>query len=149
MAVTGRAARVRSERGAELIEFAIVVPLLILMLAAIMDFGMLFRTYEAVTNAAREGARVGVLPGYATADVQSRVDQYMLASGLAGGAYTVNVANVNVTTTANTFAAIRVAVDYTYQPFILAPVSVLFGGSFGAVPLRAASVMRTEAQAGP
>jgi Flp pilus assembly protein TadG len=148
MAVTGRAARWQSERGAELIEFAIVVPLLILMLAAIMDFGMLFRSYEVVTNAAREGARVGVLPGYANADVTSRVDQYMVAAGLTG-TYTVNVANVSVTTTANTFAAKSVTVNYTYQPFILAPVSALFGGSFGAVPLIAGSVMRTEAQAGP
>jgi Flp pilus assembly protein TadG len=146
MAVTPRAARWQSERGAELFEFAIVVPLLMLMLAAIMDFGMMFRTFEAVTNAAREGARVGVLPGYANADVTSRVDQYMVATGLTG-TYTVGVANVQVTTTANTFAAKQVTVNYTYQPFILAPVSALFGGSFGAVPLQAVTVMRTEAQA--
>ena len=29
------------------------------------DFGFLFRNWEVVTNAAREGARVGVLPAYA------------------------------------------------------------------------------------
>jgi len=143
--MTRRAARLRSERGAELIEFAIVVPLLILMLAAIMDFGMMFRTLEAITNAAREGARVGVLPGYANTDITSRVNQYMTATGLSGP-YTVNVANVSVTTTANTFAAKSVTVNYTYQPFILAPVSTLFGGTFGAVPLTAVTVMRTEAQ---
>ena len=42
--------------GAELIEFAIVAPILLLLIAGIVDFGMMFRTYEAVTNAAREGA---------------------------------------------------------------------------------------------
>lgn len=149
MAVTGRTERWTSERGAELIEFAIVVPLLILMLAAIFDFGMMFRTYEAVTNAAREGARVGVLPGYAAADIQSRIDAYMSASGLAAGSYTVGVGDVQVTTTANTFAARSVTINYTYQPVILAPAAALFGGTFGAVPLQAVSVMRTEAQAAP
>ena len=54
----------RSERGAELIEFAVVMPILIFIIAGIFEFGMMFRPFEAVTNAAREGARVGVLPGY-------------------------------------------------------------------------------------
>ena len=50
----------------------------------IMDFGLLFQRYETVTNAAREGARVAVLPGYAQADVQARVTQYLAAAGLDG-----------------------------------------------------------------
>ena len=41
-----------------------VAPILILLTAGIFEFGMMFRTYESVTNAAREGARVGVLPAY-------------------------------------------------------------------------------------
>ena len=38
-------------------------------------------------------------------------------------------------------------VNYTYQFVVLGPVGSAFGGSFGTIPLRAASVMRTEAQA--
>ena len=45
----------RSERGSQLIEFALVLPLLLLVVLGIMDFGLLFQRYEAVTNAAREG----------------------------------------------------------------------------------------------
>ncbi len=56
--------RGRREDGAELIELAIVLPILLLVVAAIIDFGFLFQRYEAVTNAAREGARIAVLPGY-------------------------------------------------------------------------------------
>ena len=56
----------RSERGSQLIEFALVLPLLLLVVLGIMDFGLLFQRYEAVTNAAREGARVAVLEGYGT-----------------------------------------------------------------------------------
>ena len=61
--------RARAERGAELIEMAIVTPVLLMIIAGIFDFGMMFRSYEVVTNAAREGARVGVLPGYDVPDV--------------------------------------------------------------------------------
>ena len=51
-------------RGAELIEFAFIFPLLLLVCLGIVDFGLLFQRYEVLTNAAREGARVAVLPGY-------------------------------------------------------------------------------------
>jgi Flp pilus assembly protein TadG len=146
MAVTICPVRRRSERGAELIEFAIVVPLLILLLAGIFDFGMMFRTFEAVTNAAREGARVGVLPGYADADVQARVDAYMAVSGLAGP-YTVTVANTSVATGAGTFTARSVTVNFPYQFAVLGVIGAPFGGSFTTIPLRAVSVMRTETQA--
>jgi Flp pilus assembly protein TadG len=148
MAIIDRRSRWRSERGAELIEFAIVAPILIFILAAIVDFGMLFRTYEAVTNAAREGARVGVLPGYAPADVQNRVAQYLAASGL-NGAYTVNVVNVPITTGAGTFTARAVTLNYTYQFSVLAAAAPLFGGSFGSIPLNAVTAMRVEAGAAP
>jgi len=146
MAVKIRPARWRSEHGGELIEFAIVAPLLILLLAGIFDFGMMFRTYEAVTNAAREGARVGVLPGYGAMDVEDRVDEYMAASGLTGS-YTVNVANTSVATGAGTFTARSVTVDYPYQFAVLGVIA--FGGIPTTIPLRAVSVMRTETQAGP
>ena len=148
MALITQLSRWRSERGAELIEFAIVAPILILLLAGIFDFGMMFRTYEAVTNAAREGARVGVLPGYAPADVQSRVGQYLTAAGLSG-AYTVNVVNVPVATGAGVFTARSVTVNYPYQFVILGGVGPLFGGSFGSISLQAVSVMRTESAAAP
>ena len=74
--------RLGCDKGAELIEFALVFPLLLLVMFGIMDFGLLFQRYETVTNAAREGARIAVLPGYAQADVQARVTQYLAASGL-------------------------------------------------------------------
>ena len=77
--VTGR---LRSERGAELIEFALVFPILLLVVLGIVDFGFLFQRMEVVTNAAREGARIAVLPGYATGDVQARVQNYVQTGGL-------------------------------------------------------------------
>ena len=112
MAVNTRRVNWRDARGAELIEFAIVLPIFLLLTAGIFDFGMMFRTYEAVTNAAREGARVGVLPTYQPADVQARVAAYMTTAGLTGP-YTVTVTNGPVATPAGTFTARRVVVNYT------------------------------------
>jgi Flp pilus assembly protein TadG len=140
--------RWQSERGAELIEFAVVLPLLLLLIAGIVDFGMMFRTYEAVTNAAREGARVGVLPGYDVPDVQARVDAYLAASGLTG-AHTTTVTDVPVATGAGTFSARSVDLTYTYSFAVLGMAAPLFGGSFGSITLNAVSVMRTETQAAP
>jgi Flp pilus assembly protein TadG len=138
--------RWRSERGAELIEFAIALPLLIFVLAGIVDFGMMFQAFEAVTNAAREGARVGVLPGYDPPDVQARVNAYLTASGL-NGPRTTTVTNLPVATPAGVFTARSVAVQYTYTLAVLGGVAPLFGGTFGTINLNATSIMRTETQA--
>ncbi len=59
-----------------MIEFAIVLPLLLLLVGGIVDFGRLFFDLNNLTNAAREGARLGaVLPhGAASRDtVEARV----------------------------------------------------------------------------
>ena len=140
----------RSERGSELIEFAMVAPILILLGGGIFEFGMMFRTFEAVTNAAREGARVGVLPAYeAHPPVEARVNAFLTASGLMGPRQVTSLPVVTLATPAGTFSARRVVVTYTYQPVVLSPIGFAFGGSFGAIPLRGVSVMRTEAQAAP
>ena len=77
MAQVGRwLRRWRSEDGAQLVEFALVLPLLLLVMLGIAEFGFMFQRYEVVTNAAREGARLAVLPGYTDADVQARVASY-------------------------------------------------------------------------
>ena len=53
--------RERGAAGQSLVEFALVFPVLIIMLIAIFDFGRLVFAYNAITNAAREGARVGII----------------------------------------------------------------------------------------
>jgi Flp pilus assembly protein TadG len=136
----------RGDSGSQLIEFMIIFPILMLLIAGIMDFGMLLRNYEVVTNAAREGARVAVLDGYDENDVQARVDQYLDAAGMAGTGV-VALADVPVTTPAGTFTARSVTLNYTYQFVTLSGFATFFGGDFGALPLTAVSVMRTENQA--
>ena len=47
------------EQGQSLAEVALIVPLLLLLLVGVADFGRAFYSYIAITNAAREGARHG------------------------------------------------------------------------------------------
>jgi Flp pilus assembly protein TadG len=58
---------VRDERGQTVTEFALVLPLLMLVLLAILQFGVLFRDYLAVTDAVRAGARKGAVSRHVTA----------------------------------------------------------------------------------
>jgi Flp pilus assembly protein TadG len=58
------AAPSRHDHGTALIEFVIVFPLLVLLLFGIIEFGINFDRKTAVTNAAREGARAGVVGSY-------------------------------------------------------------------------------------
>jgi len=57
MRVHPRSFRNRTERGANLVEVALVLPLLFLLLMGVADLGRAFYTYVSLTNAAREGAR--------------------------------------------------------------------------------------------
>src|SRR3954462_11071045 len=104
--------RWRSERGAELIEFVLVMPLLLLVMCGIFGFGFLFQRYEVLTNAAREGARLAALPGYTETDVTARVNAYLTAGGVPGHASTTLVIEA-VTAGGRTFNVARVTVLYT------------------------------------
>jgi Flp pilus assembly protein TadG len=50
-----------SQKGAALVEFAIVLPLLLILVFGIIDFSILLYNKATITNASREGARTGIL----------------------------------------------------------------------------------------
>src|SRR5262245_14427877 len=97
MAALIRALRrfVRAQSGAEVIEFALTLPLLLLVVLGIIEFGFMFQEYEVVTNAAREGARIAILPTYSTnaavtqSNVTTRINQYLSAAGLSTASATI------------------------------------------------------------
>ena len=108
--ITGYRRPRNKESGVELIEFALVFPLLLLVILGVVDFGFLFQRWEALTNAAREGARVATLPGYETVDVEARVASYLAASGVptTGGNPAVTVAGTTIAQGAATWPATTV-----------------------------------------
>jgi Flp pilus assembly protein TadG len=51
----------RGRRGQALVEFALVAPLLLLLILGLMDFARAWNVYQVITDAAREGARTAVV----------------------------------------------------------------------------------------
>lgn len=69
----------RNNRGASAVEFALVLPILILLFFGIVDFGLLIYDKQIITNASREGARAGIVsrvPRLSVADITGVVDNY-------------------------------------------------------------------------
>lgn len=99
----------RTEQGAAAVEFAIVVPLLLLLIGGILDFGLLFNAQIALTHAAREGVRVESL---GTGDGAQRAVAAFAAAA---------VSDVDATVTQNCTDADQAAVQITagFSFFIL------------------------------
>jgi Flp pilus assembly protein TadG len=102
--------RIRSSRGVSAVEFALVLPILLILLLGIVDYGWVFFVRLTMTNAAREGARTGVTgdAGSASADAVAAARAYLTTAGLSGV--------VTATTPSN--ADPRVAVTVTVDPFL-------------------------------
>jgi Flp pilus assembly protein TadG len=73
-----------ARRGAAMVEMALVLPLFILLIFGVMEYGWLFWKASQVNNAAREGARTAVRPDATSAEVDAAISRVMAQSGLAG-----------------------------------------------------------------
>jgi Flp pilus assembly protein TadG len=142
--------RLKNERGTAILETALTLPLLLLVSVSIFEFGRAYQTWQVLTNAAREGARVAILPGSTTANVQARVQQYMAAGQLPGAASASVSVNQSATITigaAGTASASLVTVNYPFSFMMLQPVArlVVSGSRLGTpFTLTASAEMRNE-----
>lgn len=139
----------RSDRGAALLETAMTLPLLLFITIGIVEFGRAYQTWQVLTNAAREGARVAVLPGTNDTAVQGRVLDYIEAGQLSypDSATVVITRNNVIPIGTGTATASRVQVDYPFQFMVLQPVAQLVsrGSTVGApITMRATATMRNE-----
>ena len=81
----------RCRRGIALIEMAIVLPVLILMTLGLIEYGWMFLQAQQITNAARQGARVGATIDAGAADVVTAISNAMTNAGLSSSGYQVTV----------------------------------------------------------
>jgi Flp pilus assembly protein TadG len=140
----------RCESGAEFVEMALAFPLLLLVVLGIVEFGLLFQRYNVITNAAREGARIGVLPDYAVpGDVVTRVDQYLAANALNVGSFSPTYAATHSLNVGGgkCIDVVEVVVFYHHQFTFVSGIASYFGSSFGSKTLTGRALMRSETSA--
>lgn len=115
------------DRGAAAVEFALLLPLLLLIVFGIIDFGRALNAQITLTQAAREGARVAALGG-TTGQIQAR------ATAAAPGLSPVTVTVVSACPANSGAAGLNgtVQVNYTFSFLTpIGPIAALFGGGGG------------------
>lgn len=143
--------RVACEQGTAILETAFTLPLLLLVTVGIFEFGRAFQTWQIMTNAAREGARIAVLPNYVAGSAETRAKEY-LALGRLPNAASANVTvdpNVEVSIGGTNAKTSVVTVNYPFQFMVLQPVaSLVVRGSMlgGPITIAASAQMRNETQ---
>jgi Flp pilus assembly protein TadG len=130
----------KREGGQSLVEFALVLPIFLLVLFAIVDFGMAFHAWITVTNSAREGARLGAVRANST-DIEQRVRD--TADSLDQDDLLVTVTN------AEGVPGESVVVDVSYGYSLMTPlasiVSMMSGGNISdSLTLSSTADMRLE-----
>ena len=130
---------------------AMTLPLLLLVAVGIFELGRAYQTEQILTNAAREGARMAVLPNATASNITSRVRGYLQSGQLS------NYQNATVSVTPDAVLSINgtnvrasiVTVSYPFPFMVLNPIVrlVVSGSTLGApITLTASSEMRNESQ---
>ena len=142
------APRAPRDRGVAAVEFALLLPMLLLLIFGIIDFGRALNAQITLTQAAREGARIASVDNpltgapYPVTTVQSVTVN--AATGLSG----VTAAVTNACQANSGLGASPVAVKASYSFTFVTPVSSIarmFGSSFGSgMTLTATGVMPCE-----
>lgn len=126
----------RSESGVALIEFAFVLPILLVLAMGMLDFGRAFHMKSMLDQAAREGARVAVVTSPDADIVESRVDAVLASGGITPTSVTIDGPDAA--------QMVTVTVNATFT-FITPGVFALIGGDYGnTIPMSGQTVMRFE-----
>ena len=88
--------KTRNQRGAALVEMALVLPILAIMFLGIVQFGLVLREHQVVQNAAREGARISMLGQYQCKTWDTTGTSPLVAIGAETTQY-LNQENISVT----------------------------------------------------
>ncbi len=106
---------IRREKGQSLTEFALVLPVLLIILAGVLDLGRLYYAYMAVTDAAAEGAAYAAIYPDDTAGIYARAQE------ASGGLIEIDPDMVEVTLPPTVQAGAPVVVTVSYEFTMLTP----------------------------
>jgi len=129
-----------------LAEMAILLPVLMLLVVGIIEMSNAWRTFQVVTNAAREGAREGVLATSDETDIRTRVQRSLEGGGVA---YDPDLVTVQCFSADGTFIGdgacsgsgqeVRIRID---QPFTFRVLGVL--ADLVPITITSTTAMRNE-----
>ncbi|MCD4688956.1 MAG: pilus assembly protein [Desulfuromonadaceae bacterium] len=124
-----------SENGATSVEFAVIAVLLLTLIFGVIDFGLLFYNRQVLTNAAREGARRGVIikiPRVTVTEIQNRVLYYCQDNLVTGGSNPgtalkqpiVSYGDMNANSVIDRGDILAVEAEYTYDFFVISYLGI-------------------------
>jgi Flp pilus assembly protein TadG len=111
-------------RGVVTVEMAILVPVFVLFVFGIIEYGWMFTKAHQITNAARHAARLAVMPDASLGAVQAEVATLMTKVGLAGKYELTFTPSDNLTAYA-TGAQLTVTVKAAYSAIALTHVALV------------------------
>jgi len=141
---TSRRPAAGRRRGQALVEFALVIPIFLLMLVALFDLGRAVFAYNSVTNAAREGARLGIVNQDGTRIKQRAVSQVWIAETADPSVTTAFYRDPTLTTACGSptiNCMVAVTFETTYRPITPIISSFIFPSG---VTLTARAVLPIE-----
>lgn len=123
--------KIRNQKGQALVEMALVLPILLMLVFGIIEFGRIFNAYIIVSNASREGARYAAV-GRSLTDIETDIDN--LTSTL--GTVTIDV------TPTDDGESVKVTVTHPL-PLITPIIGPMVSGS-NHLDIESSTVMRVE-----
>ena len=140
--------KLEDQRGAAAVEFAIILPLLLVFLFGIIEFSIMFYDKAVITNASREGARAGIVfdnPRISATQIQSVVQDYAENRLITFGTPDLQIPSPTICSASGD--ELVVTVSYNYE-FLIIPgllTSFFSGGAFGEdTTMEARTIMRCE-----
>lgn len=115
----------KNQRGVALVEFAVVLPMLVIFMYGVITFSVAILNKQIMTNATREGARAATLYGGEISSAKSVAERYMVGKLINFGANAEPVVTVTTTAT-STGTDIKVRATYAYGgllQFVLKPLN--------------------------
>jgi len=122
------------EKGASVVEFAIILPLLIILVFGIFQFGIAYNSYIALTHAAREGARLAAVGLYEDPD-------FDFEQAVRDSAPTVEIETIEVENPEGIRIGNPVVVMVTGKIFF---IDIPVAGRWGPIELTGRATMRRE-----
>ncbi|MBK7420398.1 MAG: TadE family protein [Nitrospira sp.] len=129
-----------NQRGVAAVEFALLLPVLIMVLFGIIEFGIALSRQQVLDTASREGARLGirqVVPRPTAADIQAQARRVFTQAGVTGVVPTIAVTGAGGPSGTD----LIVTVSAPYRFYVMANVIPALSGT---VTLRSRTLMRHE-----